>query len=190
MKGWFVPAIFFALCLLLATPLPSSSAPEASGDYVIGQGDVLEVFIWRNEKLSREVVVMPDGNISLPLIQNIKAEGLTILQLRYVITQKLSQYVESPKVTVMMMEMNSYKVSVLGRVLKPGVYPVTGKTSIIEAISMAGGFTEWANKRNVTVMRGQEGEERSIAININKIISGKDPSQNILLRRGDTVIVH
>ena len=157
--------------------------------YVIGQGDMLEIFVWRNEQLSREVVVRPDGKISLPLIQDIQAEGLRILQLKDQITRRFGEYLEHPKVTVIVKQINSYKVSVLGRVTKPGVYPITGNTTVVEAIGMAGGFTEWANKRKITVITNEGGKKKKIRVNYKKIISGKDPSQNVILNRGDTIIV-
>lgn len=165
------------------------SPVEVPEDYVIGQGDVLEVFVWRNDQLSRRVVVRPDGKISLPLLQDLQAQGLTVLQLKNEITRRFGEYVLNPKVTVIVNQITSYKVNVLGRVARPGVYPITGKTTIVEAISMAGGFTEWANKRKITVITHQGGTEKKIRVNYKKIISGKDPSQNIILRRGDTIVV-
>ncbi|MBW2058463.1 MAG: polysaccharide biosynthesis/export family protein [Deltaproteobacteria bacterium] len=168
---------------------PASSAVKLPRNYVIGQGDVLEVFVWRNEKLSRQVVVRPDGKISLPLIQDVRAEGLTVPWLRNEITRRFSKYLEHPKVTVIVNKINSYKVSVLGRVARPGVYPITGDTTLVEAISMAGGFTEWANKRKITVITHRNGKKEKLVINYKKIVSGKDPSQNIVLKRHDTIIV-
>jgi polysaccharide export outer membrane protein len=162
---------------------------EIPTNYVIGLGDVLEIFVWRNEQLSREVVVRPDGKISLPLIQDAQAEGLTVVELRDQITRRLGEHLNHPTVTIIVRQINSYKVSVLGRVVRPGVYPITGNTTLIEAISAAGGFTEWANKRKITVITHQAGEEKKITVNYNKIASGKDPSQNIILKRGDTIIV-
>ncbi|NIM98375.1 MAG: hypothetical protein GTO24_09945 [candidate division Zixibacteria bacterium] len=162
---------------------------DTSDNYVIGQGDVLEVFVWRNDNLSRQIVVRPDGKISLPLLQDVQAEGLTALRLRDEIAERYSEYVNNPRVTVIVSEIRSFKVSVLGRVTNPGVYPVTGNTTLIEAISMAGGFTEWANKRKITVITREGGREKKIRINYKKIISGKDPRQNIILKRGDTIIV-
>jgi len=165
---------------------PSSQTPK---NYVIGLGDVLEIFVWRNEQLSRQIVVRPDGKISLPLIQDIQAEGLTVLQLRDEITRKFAEHVNHPRVTIIVSQINSYRVSVLGRVQRPGVYPITGNTTLLEAITMAGGFTEWANKRKITVITHQGGQEKKITVNYKKIASGKDPSQNIVLKRGDTIIV-
>ncbi len=168
---------------------PKVAPGTVSETYIIGKGDVLRVFVWRNQQLSTQIVVRPDGKISLPLLQDLQAEGLTVLQLKEEITRKLSEHLNNPKVSVIVSEINSYKVSVLGRVASPGVYPITGNTTFIEAISMAGGFTEWANKRKITVITHQGGKKKKIRVNYKKIISGKDPSQNIILKRGDTIIV-
>ncbi len=168
---------------------PSKRSVETPRNYVIGLGDVVEIFVWRNEQLSREIVVRPDGKISLPLIQDIQAEGSTVAQLRDEITRRFAEHVNHPRVTIIVSQINSYKVSVLGRVERPGVYPITGNTTLLEAISMAGGFTEWANKRKITVITHQGGEEKKITVNYKKIASGEDPSQNIILKRGDTIIV-
>jgi polysaccharide export outer membrane protein len=162
---------------------------DVSEGYVIGQGDVLEVFVWRNEQLSRQVTVRPDGKISLPLTQDIQAEGLTAIQLKAQITQRIRQYVQNPTVAVIVSQINSYKISVLGKVAKPGVYPITTKTTLLEAISIAGGFTQWANQKKITVITNQGGRKEKIRINYKKIVSGKDPSQNIILNRNDTIIV-
>ena len=168
---------------------PSTRSAETPRNYVIGLGDVLEIFVWRNEQLSRNVVVRPDGKISLPLIQDIQAQGQTVVELKEELTRRFGEYLEDPKVTIILSEVNSYKVSVLGRVVTPGVYPITGNTTLVEAISAAGGFTEWANKRKITVITHQEGKEKKITVNYKKISSGKDPGQNIILKRGDTIIV-
>jgi hypothetical protein len=117
-------------------PAGSSSQPlDIPENYIIGQGDVLEVFVWRNEQLSRQVTVRPDGKISLPLLQDIQAEGLTVLQLKNEITKRFSEYLTHPNVTLIVIQITSYKVSVLGRVVRPGVYPITGKTTLVEAIA-------------------------------------------------------
>ena len=168
---------------------PSTRSVQTPKNYIIGLGDMLEIFVWRNEQLSREVLVRPDGKISLPLIQDIQAEGLTVPQLRQEITRRFDEHVNRPKVTIIVSQINSYKVNVLGRVMRPGVYPITGNTTLLEAISMAGGFSEWANKRKITVITHQGGKKKKIRVNYKKIASGKDPSQNIILKRGDTIIV-
>jgi len=169
---------------------PPEVAPiQIPESYVIGQGDVLEVFVWRNEQLSRQVTVRPDGKISLPLIQDLHAEGLTVLQLKERITREFKQYIQNPTVTVIVSQIKSYKINVLGKVASPGVYPITTKTTLLEAISMAGGLTEWAKKRKITVIRNEGATKKKIRINYKKIISGKDPTQNIILQRGDTIVV-
>jgi polysaccharide export outer membrane protein len=175
---------------MIPTADPSQIHPvDVSGDYVVGKGDVLRVFVWRNEQLQDQVVVRPDGKISLPLLQDLQAEGLTVLELQKEITLRFGEHLTNPRVTVIVNQINSYKVSVLGKVASPGVYPINGDTTFIEAISMAGGFTEWANRRKITVITHQEGKKAKITINYKKIASGKDPSQNIILKRGDTIIV-
>jgi polysaccharide export outer membrane protein len=172
-----------------AENLPIDRSVRAPDNYIIGQGDVLEIFVWRNPELSRQVMVRPDGKISLPLVQDLPAEGFTAMQLREEITKQLKQYVKTPTVTVIVSQINSYKITVLGRVAGPGVYPITTKTTIIEAISMAGGFTEWANRKKITLIREEGGKRRRYQINYKKIESGEDPTQNVTLRRNDTVIV-
>ena len=162
---------------------------QPSQDYVIGKGDELEIVVWRNEQLSHQVIVRPDGRISLPLIQDIQAEGLSVLQLQNQITKRLNQHITNPKVSVIVAAINSYKVSVLGRVVTPGVYPITGNTTLAEAIALAGGFTEWANKRKITVVTHLGEKEKKLIINYKKIATGKDPKQNIVLKRGDIIIV-
>ena len=158
-------------------------------DYIIGQGDLLEIFVWRNEQLSRQVAVRPDGKISLPLIQDLQAAGFTAIQLKNQITRKLSDYIDNPKVSVIITEIRSYRVSVLGRVGNPGVYPITGKTTLVEAISLAGGFTEWAQKDEIIVLRNEGGKNKMIRVNYKKIAKGKDLSQNIKIQADDTIIV-
>jgi polysaccharide export outer membrane protein len=168
---------------------PGTGSIRVPKGYVIGQGDVLEIFVWRNEELSRQTTVRPDGKISLPLIQDLQAEGLTVPRLKDRITQELKQYVQNPTVTVIVSRIQSYKISILGKVANPGVYPITTETTLLEAISMAGGFTEWAKTRKITVIRNEGGKKEKFRINYKKIVSGKDPSQNIILRRGDTIVV-
>jgi polysaccharide export outer membrane protein len=197
------PHLIFVTLIFVLAPLNCAGDSQGEGrggngkmtilhlsdDYVIGQGDVMEVFVWRNEQLSREVVVRPDGKISLPLLQDIQAEGFTVVQLKNQITHRLHEHLDNPRVSVIVRSIDSYRVSVLGRVRNPGVYPITGRTTLAEAIALAGGFTEWADKGDITVVSNEGGEEKKLIINYKKIASGKDPSQNIILRRGDIIIV-
>jgi polysaccharide export outer membrane protein len=197
------PYLIFITLILLVVPLTWAQDPELqstteqkkmkilnlSNSYVIGQGDVIEVFVWRNDQLSREVVVRPDGRISLPLLPDIQAEGFNVVQLKNKITRLLTEHLDNPRVSVIIKTIKSYRISVLGRVRNPGVYPITGNTTLAEAIALAGGFTEWADKSDITVVSNNGGEKRQVVINYKKIASGKDLSQNIVLKRGDIIIV-
>ena len=197
------PLLILVTLILLIAPLTWAGDSQDTGssgnvkltilhlsdDYVIGQGDLLEVFVWRNEQLSRDVVVRPDGKISLPLLQDVQAEGFTVVQLRNQITRMLNEHLDNPRVSVIVKAINSYRVSVLGRVRNPGVYPITGNTTLAEAIALAGGFTEWADKGDIAVVTKEGDDEKKLTVNYKKIESGKDPSQNIILKRGDIIIV-
>jgi polysaccharide export outer membrane protein len=160
-----------------------------SSDYVIGPEDVLYIHVWREETLSRNVPVRMDGNISLPLIDDVQAAGLTPLQLKEVLTEKLKNFVDTPNVSVIVMEANSYKVYVSGQIRTPGVYSLRRETSILQIIVMAGGFTEWADQKKILVIRKEGGKEKRITVNYKKIIQGKDPDGNVVLKAGDTIIV-
>ena len=169
--------------------LPKGEIVADSNQYVIGPEDVLYIHVWREETLSRNVPVRMDGNISLPLIDEVQAAGLTPLQLKEVLTEKLKNFVDTPNVSVIVMEANSYKVYVSGQIRTPGVYSLRRETSILQIIVMAGGFTEWADQKKILVIRKEGGKEKRITVNYKKIIQGKDPDGNVVLKAGDTIIV-
>jgi len=160
-----------------------------SESYVIGPEDVLNIHVWREEALSRNVAVRMDGKISLPLIDDIQAAGYTARQLKDVLTNKLKEFVENPNVSVTVVEANSYKVYISGQVRSPGVYRLRSETSLLQFISMVGGVTEWANQSKIIVIRKENGKEKRFTINYKKIIQGKDLNSNIILKTGDTIIV-
>jgi polysaccharide export outer membrane protein len=157
--------------------------------YVIGSEDVLYIHVWREDALSRTVPVRTDGNISLPLIHEIKAAGLTPLQLEAAITEKLKGFYENPNVSVTVMETNSFKVYVSGEVRTPGVYKLREETTILQIIPMAGGFTDWAKQRKILVIRKESGKEKRFTVDYKKVMRGDDLSSNVVLRPGDTIIV-
>jgi polysaccharide export outer membrane protein len=163
-------------------------APD-SDRYMIGPEDVLYIHVWREEALTRTVPVRMDGKISLPLIDEISAAGLTPLQLKEVLTRRLREFIENPIVSVTVVEANSYKVYVSGQVRNPGVYRLRSETSVVQIIPMAGGFTEWANERKILIIRRENGREKRITVNYKKIMRGGDPGSNIILKPGDTIIV-
>jgi polysaccharide export outer membrane protein len=163
-------------------------APRAD-DYRIGPADVLQVTVWRNENLSRTVPVRPDGKISLPLLNDVQAEGLTTIELRDQIARRLKEYVTAPDVTVTVTEINSLKVSVLGQVQKPGVLEVKRQLTVLEAIALAGGLTPFASANRMVVIRRQpDGNTIRIGVRYKDLINGDD-RQNISLQRDDTIVV-
>ena len=164
--------------------------PADSDSYVIGSEDVLYIHVWGEEKtLSKQVTVRMDGKISMPLVDDIQATGITPLQLKEKLTEKLKDFVDAPNVTVIVMEANSFKVYVSGQVKSPGVLRLRTETSLAQALSMVGGFTDWANQSKIIIIRKENGKEKRFTVNYKKIIQGKDLNSNITLKRGDTIIV-
>jgi polysaccharide export outer membrane protein len=166
--------------------------PEAAVDgdqYVIGPEDVLYIYVWKEEALTRTVPVRMDGKISLPLIQEVKAAGLTPLQLKEVVMRKFKEFIENPIVSVTVMEANSFKVYVTGLVRNPGVYRLRSETTVVQIISLAGGFTEWANQKKILIVRKEDGREKRMTVNYKKIMSGSNTSSDVILKPGDTIIV-
>ncbi len=158
-------------------------------EYVIGPEDVLYIHVWKEEALTRTIPVRTDGKISLPLIQEVKAAGLTPLQLKEVLMRKFKEFIENPIVSVTVVEINSYKVYVIGQVKNPGVHRLRSETTVTQIIVVAGGFTEWANPKKILVVRKEDGKEKRITVNYKKIMAGKDLDSDIVLKAGDTVVV-
>jgi polysaccharide export outer membrane protein len=174
------------------TPTEKQSQAEVVADnehYIIGPEDILYIHIWKEEALSRTIPVRMDGKISLPLIDDIQAAGLTPLQLKEILIQKLKEFVEVPNVSVMIMEANSFKVYISGQIRNPGVYRLRSETSLLQIIPMAGGFTEWADQKKILIIRKGNGNGMRITINYKKILKGEAPDSNIILKPGDTIIV-
>ena len=167
-------------------PIQADVAAD-SDQYVIGPEDILHIHVWREEALTRTVPVRVDGNISLPLAQEVRAAGLTPLQLKEVLTTKLRKFIENPIVSVTVTEANSFKAFVSGEVRTPGVYRLRSETSILQIIPMAGGFTEWANQKKIMIIRKEAGKEKRMRVNYKDAVSGEGP--NITLQPGDTIIV-
>jgi polysaccharide export outer membrane protein len=158
-------------------------------DYVIGPDDVLQIIFWREGDLSSEVAVRPDGKISLPLLNEIQASGLTPEQLRANLTQVANRYVEEPAVTVVVKAINSRKVFITGQVGKPGPYPLSGPTTVLQLIATAGGVQEYAKDERIVVMRTENGRTVSHKFNYKQVSQGKNLQQNIELKPGDTIVV-
>jgi len=171
--------------------VPSAPAvPKREGklEYIIGEEDVLQISVWQNQDLSQEVIVRPDGAISYPLIGDIQAAGLTITEFDGQITEKLKEYVKYPEVSISIKKLGGKKVMVLGEVASPGVYSVTGAQTILEAISLAGGFSKDAVASSVVLIRGGFGNPRPQRINLSRALTG-DIRQNVVLQSEDVVFV-
>ena len=166
-----------------------ASVAADSDSYVIGPEDVLFIYVWKEENLSRTVPVRMDGMISIPLVDDVKAAGMTPLQLKEYLLAKFREYVETPDVTVIVQEANSYKVYVQGEVRTPGVYKLRTETSLVQLIVMAGGFTDWADKKKITIIRKEAGTESRIRANYKKIIDGDEGAKDIILKSGDIIII-
>ncbi|HXG14953.1 MAG TPA: polysaccharide biosynthesis/export family protein, partial [Calidithermus sp.] len=170
---------------------PVTSVPSGvplSSEYVIGPGDVLQISVWKNESLSRVVPVRPDGKISMPLLHDVQAAGLTAMQLRDKIARALSEFLPNPEVAVSVTEVRSMRVSVLGEVQRPGVLELRGTTTILEAIAMAGGFRDFASPSKIMVIRTDaHGRTEKIRFNYNRAVGGDE--QNLVLKPGDVIVV-
>jgi polysaccharide export outer membrane protein len=158
-----------------------------SDQYIIGPEDVLHIYVWREESLTKTVPVRVDGKISLPLVDDIQAAGLTPLQLKDALTKKLQGFVDNPTLSVTVMEANSFKVYVSGEVKTPSVQRIRSEVTVVKLMTMVGGFTEWANKKKILIIRKEKDGDKRIIVNYNKIIDGEAP--DIVIHRGDTVIV-
>jgi polysaccharide export outer membrane protein len=168
---------------------PAASTLATPAGYVIGPDDLLDVVFWREKELSSSVVVRPDGMISLPLINDVRAEGLTPEQLRLALTTAAAKFVEEPTVTVVVKVINSRKVFITGQVGKPGPYPLNGPTTVLQLIATAGGVAEYADKSKILVVRREGGKDVAFPFNYSEVTNGKRLQQNIELKPGDSVIV-
>jgi len=177
--------ILILICLSLIVFGHSLNLPAQ--DYFIGPDDVLKISVYREEDMDRTVRVSSDGYISFPLLGKVKAEGLTVSGLERSLIMELIRYLKNPQVTVFIQEYGTITVS--GQVEKPGSYPLKGEMSVIEAISMAGGFTKIAAQNAVKVMRLEEGKKKTILVRVADISKKGDKSKDIPLNRGDIVFI-
>jgi polysaccharide export outer membrane protein len=190
-------AVFAALALTLALfPLTlwaqDKTAPGslfAEADYIIGPGDVLFVSVWKDPALTQSVPVRPDGKISFPLIGEIQAGGRSVAQLKEEMEEKVSRYVPDPVLTVGVQEMNSMLVYVIGRVNSPGRFAVNSNVNVLQALAMAGGCNPFADTKNVRLFRKAGNRTVIMHFNYNDVSAGKDLDQNIMLERGDVIVV-
>lgn len=169
----------------------SSAVPAAAlpSDYVIGVEDVLSVVFWREKDMSADVIVRPDGKISLPMLNDITAAGLTPEALADVVAKAGAKLVREPGATVIVKEIRSRKIYIIGEVSRPGTFQLGSEMTVLQALGEAGGFIEGADKGDVVIVRNEGGKERRFKFNYNDVVKGKNPAQNIRLLPGDMIIV-
>jgi polysaccharide biosynthesis/export protein len=173
-----------------ADPNPSTTLPasQAGPSYIIGASDTLAISVWKEPELTETLPVRADGMISLPLLNDVKAAGLTPMELSTALTEKLKKYIDDPRVTVAVTEMNSQRVYVTGEVLHPGAMYLTPKMTVLQALASAG-FTEFASTKGIYVLRNEQGAQKKFPVNYKRLVKGQDSTQNILLLPGDTIVV-
>lgn len=173
-----------------ATKAPEKAAtPAAGGGYVISPGDVLDIQVWQEPNVSKSVPVRPDGKISLPLLDDVQAAGLTATALTADLTERLKKFISDPQVTVIVSQVNSQRIYITGEVNRGGTYPLEPGMTVLQGLASAGGFTAFANVKKIYVLRGENGKQVKYPFNYKEAIKGKDPAQNILLQPGDTIVV-
>jgi polysaccharide export outer membrane protein len=185
-------AIQFLLLATLFIPTFISSNPTLAQQppaYRIGPADVLNIYVWKEPELTRDVTVLPDGKITFPLVGEIHAQGLTVAELQKVLTEKLQSYVTAPEVTVVVTQPLSQRIYITGKVNTPGQMTLASGMTVLQALSAAGGLAQWADEKNIRIIRREGGKEVHLRFNYKEYTSGKNLEQNILLKPGDTIVV-
>lgn len=192
------PSVLFITAALLLTACghrgPASNpedlaAPSSSAPFAVNYGDILDITVWGNEDMTRRVTVRADGNISYPFVGDVEVAGMTVPQIKDALTGKLVDYIPNAQVTVSLFESRSNVVYVVGKVQRPGAFPIYGPTTPVQALAMAGGATPFANSGGIFIVRTlKDGTQKSYPFNYDRVAAGKT-DQNIVLQPGDTVIV-
>ena|SRR5437867_1996285 len=186
-----------AVASLIATGLAGAQeepnrrlgAADAHGEYRIGPEDVLDIAVWNNVAISRAVPVRPDGRISVPLLNDVQAAGLTPMQLRDVLAKRLAEYVPTPEVSVIVREVRSFKVSVIGEIKTPGRYELKSRTTVLEVLAQAGSFSDFAARGRIVVLRLNGQGMKRIPFNYNKVVAADGEHENFFLQPGDIIVV-
>ena len=170
-----------------APPMPQTVS-QAGPEYRMGPEDLIKVSVWENTQLTLDLVVRPDGKISMPLIQDVVAEGQTAAELANTIHQRLLTFIKEPQVSVVVLQVNAPKYFVIGNVTRPGTYPLRSETSVLQGLALAGGFTPFASPRNIKLIRNKAGKQEVRKVNYNDMIS-EGGEGNYILMSGDTIVV-
>lgn len=172
-----------------AEKLPPETKPAAAEEYKIGPQDVVRIDVWKEPDISRTIPVRPDGKISLPLLNDVQAAGMTSLDLATAIREGLKKYLNNPQVTVTVTEINSRRVYVTGEVVHTGALPLLPDMTVLQALSSSGGFTQFAKTKNIYVLRHEDKKQVKYPFNYKEVIAGKKPEDNIALQPGDVIVV-
>jgi polysaccharide biosynthesis/export protein len=172
-----------------AAQQPAAGQPDELGDYKVAPGDVLRISVWKESELNSEVFVRLDGRITVPLAGDVRAAGRTTEQLSLELRNKLASFLESPQVTVTLKDAVSARFFVIGEVQRAGVYPLTGRITVLQALSLAGGFKDFAKKDRILILRQKDGAAVALRFNYQEVFQGNNLEQNLHLQAGDTVIV-
>jgi len=183
------PSILLVGTFLLVLLSQTSHADESLPVYRIQPGDILEVSVWKEEALLRQVLVRPDGGLSFPLVGDVQASGKSIVELQALITEHLTKYIPDPVVTVSTQQLNGNKIYVIGKVTRPGEFVANRYMDVVQALSVAGGMTPYAAANKIKVLRRENGKLTSIPFRYGDIEKGEDLEQNIILQSGDVVLV-
>lgn len=179
--------LYYSILILLVCIAGQAMAQGVS--YSIGPGDVVEISVWKDESLSRTIIVPPDGIISFPLIGDIKTETMTVDNLRQKVSKLLAAYIPDATVTVILKELNSLKAYVIGKVNRPGQYSILMDTTVMQILSVAGGLTPYASENTIHILRRKKNITIKIPFNYSQVLKGNNLEQNIILQRGDVVVV-
>jgi polysaccharide export outer membrane protein len=179
-----------------ATARPAAERPEGVNppvkvgkDYIIGADDVLDVNVWKEQELTRTLQVRPDGKISMPLLGDVQAAGMTPGQLAQNVSERLKKFLTAPQVTVILTQINSQRVYVIGEVTRPGAYPVLPGMTVLQAISSAGGLTQFANSKKIFVMRNENHIQTKYPFSYKEVLDGRKAEENLAVKAGDTIVV-
>lgn len=168
------------------TAKPAEIVPAG---YIVGDSDVIRVNVWKEPEVSQTVVVRTDGNISLPLINEVKVSGMTPLQIQDLVAEKLKGFLNNPQVTVTVIEIRSKRAFITGEVSRPGTYSLNAQTTVLQLIAQAGGFTPFAKTDSIVILRTEDGRQSRLKFKYKEVVQGKKTEQNIALHPGDTVVV-
>ena len=187
MKKKFILALMFGFLAVFFIRSSILLADDTS--YIVGPGDVLEISVWKDDSLSRSVIVPPDGVLSFPLIGDISVRQMTVTKLRETVRRKLSEYVPDATVTVMLTQINSLQAYVIGKVNRPGQFSIDMDTTVMQVLSMAGGLNPYADEGKINILRQEGGKTVRIPFDYKDVIKGKKLEQNIRIETGDVIVV-